>query len=107
MLRAAYESVLSPDPYNAWPRHHHCFGASLAVTAETYLAAGGVPAVPCLEDMAFGRSLERIGAIIVAACLRRIVSETQTHGVLAKALADRCRGSAPCIGAVPTRQGRP
>ncbi len=63
-VRAAYESVLSPDPYNAWPRHHHCFGASLAVTAETYLAAGGVPAVPCLEDMAFCRSLERVGARI-------------------------------------------
>ncbi len=63
-LRAAYESVLNPDPFNAWPRHHHCFGASLAVTAEAYLAAGGVPAVPCLEDVALCRSLERIGARI-------------------------------------------
>ena len=45
-LRAAYECVLSPDPSNGWPRHHHCFGASLAVTLETYLRAGGLPVVP-------------------------------------------------------------
>ena len=62
MLRAAYESALDPDPFNAWPRHHHCFGASLAVTVETYLAAEGIPALPCLEDMAFHRELERLGA---------------------------------------------
>ncbi len=62
MLRAAYESALDPDPFNAWPRHHHCFGASLAVTVETYLAAEGIPVLPCLEDMAFHRELERLGA---------------------------------------------
>ena len=58
-LRAAYESILNPDPANSWPRHHHCFGASLAVTVKTYLAAGGLPVVHCLEDMAFVRELER------------------------------------------------
>ncbi len=61
-LRAAYECILSPDESNGWPRHHHCFGASLAVTVETYLRAGGLPVVPCLEDMAFGDVLERLGA---------------------------------------------
>ena len=60
-LRAAYECVLSPDDANAWPRHHHFFGASLAVTLETYLRAGGLPVVPCLEDMSFGDALERLG----------------------------------------------
>ena len=58
-LRTAYESILNPDPANAWPRHHHCFGASLAVTVQAYLAAGGLPVVHCLEDMAFVRALER------------------------------------------------
>lgn len=58
-LRTAYESILNPDPANAWPRHHHCFGASLAVTVQAYLAAGGLPVVHCLEDMAFVRELER------------------------------------------------
>ena len=63
-LRAAYESVLAPDPFNPWPRHHHCFGASLAVTAAAYVAAGGMPAVHCLEDMHFCRSLERINVCV-------------------------------------------
>ncbi len=58
-LRTAYESILDPDPANAWPRHHHCFGASLAVTVQAYRAAGGLPVVHCLEDMAFVRALER------------------------------------------------
>ncbi len=61
-LRAAYETILNPDPANGWPRHHHFFGASLAVTAETYRRAGGLPVVPCLEDMAFADALERLGA---------------------------------------------
>ena len=63
-LRAAYESVLDPRPGNPWPRHHHCFGASLAVTTESYRAAGGLPALPCLEDMAFTDALERLNARI-------------------------------------------
>ncbi len=58
-LRTAYESILNPDPANAWPRHHHCFGASLAVTVQAYRAAGGLPVVHCLEDMAFVQELER------------------------------------------------
>lgn len=61
-LKAAYETVLDPNPANPWPRHHHCFGASLAVTAEAYRRAGGLPVVHCLEDMAFTDALERLGA---------------------------------------------
>ena len=59
-LRAAYETILNPGNGNPWPRHHHCFGASLAVTAETYRAAGGLPVLRCLEDMAFTDALERL-----------------------------------------------
>ncbi len=62
LLRAAYESVLDPDPQNPWPRHFQYFGASLAVTVEAYRDSGGLPAVPVLEDMAFSDRLERIDA---------------------------------------------
>jgi hypothetical protein len=61
-LRAAYESALDCDAFNVWPRHYQYFGASMAVTVETYRAAGGLPAAPVLEDMAFSRILERIDA---------------------------------------------
>ena len=60
VLRAAYEHALDPAPHNPWPRHFQYFGASLAVTAETYLAAGGLPVVHCLEDMAFEKALHRL-----------------------------------------------
>ena len=59
-LRAAYETILNPGEGNPWPRHHHCFGASLAVTAAAYRAAGGLPVRRCLEDMAFTEALERL-----------------------------------------------
>ena len=61
-LRAAYETILNPGPGNGWPRHHHCFGASLAVTANIYRKAGGLPVIRCLEDMAFTDALERLDA---------------------------------------------
>ncbi len=60
VLRAAYDHALDPVPHNPWPRHSQYFGASLAVTAEAYLAAGGLPVVHCLEDMAFEQALHRL-----------------------------------------------
>ena len=60
ILRAAYDHALDPVPHNPWPRHFQYFGASLAVTASAYLAAGGLPVVHCLEDMALERALHRL-----------------------------------------------
>ncbi len=60
VLRAAYDHALDPAPHNPWPRHFQYFGASLAVTVEAYLAAGGLPVLHCLEDMAFERALHRL-----------------------------------------------
>ena len=87
-LRAAYESVLAPDPFNPWPRHHHCFGASLAVTAETYLAAGGLPVLPCLEDMEFCRSLARINARVRHSPEVVVRTSMRSHGRTPVGLSD-------------------
>ena len=64
LLVAAYEARLDPDPHDPWPRHHQHFGASLAVTIETYQRAGGLPNVPMLEDMALIQVLRRLDARI-------------------------------------------
>ncbi len=56
------ESRLDPDRHDPWPRHFQHFGASLAVTAEAYLRAGGLPAQPWLEDVAFYNALMRVDA---------------------------------------------
>ena len=53
------ESQLDPDPHDPWPRHHHHFGASLAITPAAYERAGGVPPRRHLEDVAFYSALLR------------------------------------------------
>ncbi|MDQ2779469.1 MAG: glycosyltransferase, partial [Pseudomonadota bacterium] len=59
LLQSRLASLIDPDGHDPWPRHHQHFGASLAVTAEAYRAAGGMPKVDVLEDMALVRALQR------------------------------------------------
>ena len=56
------ESYLDPDPYDSFPRHYQHYGASLAVTAQMYAIAGGLPAVRTPEDVAFYHALVRVNA---------------------------------------------
>lgn len=53
------EAGLDPEPHDLWPRHHHHFGASLAVLAHTYKRVGRLPLRRHLEDVAFYGSLIR------------------------------------------------
>ncbi len=61
LLRCRVASIVDPDPVDPWPNHHQHFGASLAVRADAYTAAGGVPDVRFLEDDALVRAVERAG----------------------------------------------
>jgi hypothetical protein len=61
-LVAKMEFYLDPDPYDPLPRHFQHYGASLAVTAEMYAQAGGMPSVKTPEDEAFYQSLLRVNA---------------------------------------------
>ncbi|MBA2450066.1 MAG: glycosyltransferase family 2 protein, partial [Chloroflexi bacterium] len=61
-LVSEWATYLDPEPWDPWPRHHQHFGASLAVTAEAYGRAGGLPAVPALEDVALYQALLRVDA---------------------------------------------
>lgn len=61
---ARLEHLLDPDPADPWPRHHQFFGGSLSVTAEAYSAVGGLPPLPCLEDVALEAALKRVDARI-------------------------------------------
>ena len=62
LLCAEYEALLDPCPHDPWPRHHQFQGASMAVTVAAYRRAGGLPALPCGEDVALERALARTGA---------------------------------------------
>ena len=61
---ARLEHLLDPDPADPWPRHHQFFGGSLGITAEAYSAVGGLPPLPCLEDVALEDALKRVDARI-------------------------------------------
>lgn len=56
--QARLASLIDPVPHDPWPNHLWAWGASLAVTAAAYRAAGGLPAVPLAEDRAFAARLE-------------------------------------------------
>jgi hypothetical protein len=51
-LLDAIENLLCADPADPRPRHSEASGASLAMTADAYLHAGGVSRVPSGEDQA-------------------------------------------------------
>jgi hypothetical protein len=53
------DSLVDPRPYDPWPRHTHCSGASIAVGVAVYRAVGGIPPVPHGEDRALIAALER------------------------------------------------
>lgn len=58
-LHAQIEHLIDPLPHDPWPRHIWAWGASFALTVETYLAVGGVPLVPLAEDRALAAAVER------------------------------------------------
>ena len=61
-LLGEMEALENPLDYDPAPRHAAFVGASFAVTASIYHAAGGLPVAPRLEDQAFARRLDLIDA---------------------------------------------
>lgn len=74
------ETYLDPDPYDSFPRHYQHYGASLAVTAEMYALAGGLPPVRTPEDVAFYRALIRVNARFRHSSLVRVVTSARQIG---------------------------
>lgn len=79
-LVAELEAHLDPDPDDPWPRHHQHFGASLAVTAETYALVNGMPAVRTPEDVAFYQALVRKGARFRHSPLVKVITSARQDG---------------------------
>ena len=61
----AIEDAVDPSPHDPPPRHGDHTGASLAITASAYRAAGGVPLVPTGEDRALVAAAVAAGARLV------------------------------------------
>lgn len=91
LLRSRLASLLDPQPFDPWPRHHQHFGASLAVTARAYRKAGGVPDVAYLEDDALVRALERADLRVRRSPQVRVVTSSRLDGRAAVGLSWQLR----------------
>jgi GT2 family glycosyltransferase len=84
-------SRLDPDAADPWPRHAQHSGASIAVTAEMFRRAGGIPDVPAGEDRAFFRALERQDARIRHCPKTRVTVSGRIEGRAKGGMADTIR----------------
>jgi hypothetical protein len=90
-LVAELEAHLDPDPFDILPRHFQHYGASLAVTAEMYKQAGGMPAVRTPEDVALYRALVRVDARFRHSLLVRVTTSARQIGRAQGGLANQLR----------------
>lgn len=107
-LHARLEDLIDPRAHDPWPRHIWAWGASLALTVDTYRAVGGVPLVALAEDRALADAVERAGfrlrrshAPLVFTSPRRV---GRAPGGFADMLASHAVSTSPCDAALePTR----
>ncbi len=90
-LVAELEFYLDPDPYDPLPRHYQHYGASLAVTAQMYATAGGMPPVKTPEDEAFYQSLLRVNARFRHSPLVQVTTSARASGRSPVGLANQLR----------------
>jgi hypothetical protein len=88
-LVAELESYLDPDPHDPAPRHYQNYGASLAVTAEIYAQAGGMPLVRSSEDVALYQALLRVNARFRHSPIVRVVTSARQTGRTSMGLANQ------------------
>jgi glycosyltransferase involved in cell wall biosynthesis len=88
-LIAELESHLDPDPHDPAPRHYQNYGASLAVTAEIYAQAGGMPLVRSPEDVALYQALLRVNARFRHSPRVRVVTSARQTGRTSMGLANQ------------------
>jgi hypothetical protein len=85
------DALIDPDLSDPWPRHSEHSGASIAVTANAYHLAGGIPTVPLGEDRAFFKSLRRVDARIRHAPEVRVTVSGRIFGRAPGGMADTIR----------------
>jgi hypothetical protein len=84
-------ALLDPDPDDPLPRHTQASGASIAVSAKMYRAAGGMPKVPTGEDRAFITALRKIDARVRHSPECRVVVSGRLEGRAAGGMAATIR----------------
>jgi glycosyltransferase involved in cell wall biosynthesis len=89
-------AAIDPDPADPWPRHDEHSGASIAVTVDAFLRAGGVPHLAVGEDRALIRNLRRIDARVRHAPDVQVIVSGRTEGRAKGGMADTIRRRLVC-----------
>ena len=87
-LTACLESLLDPDA-EPLPRHHHHYGASMAITAQMYAKVGGLPPLPASEDVAFYHALMLVDARFRHSPSVRVTTSARVLGRASAGLSER------------------
>ncbi len=84
-------AIADPSSHDPWPRHHDHTGASLAVKSDVYVAVGGIPEIPCHEDVRFVDRACRAGFRLRHALNVRVTVSARLDGRAAGGMADCLR----------------
>ena len=97
-------ALFALEAHDPFPRHHQHFGASLAVTASAYEAAGGMPLRRSREDVALYRALLASGGKFRHSHRVRVYTSARADGRADGGLADAITWwNEQAIGSVPVR----
>ena len=78
------------DPYfESRPRHHHHYGASMAVTAQMYAEVGGIAPLRSSEDVALYNALKRVDARFRHSPMVKVITSARVIGRAKAGLSDR------------------
>ncbi len=91
-LQDQLTAIINPLSYDPWPRHSDHTGASLAVRAAAYAMLGGIPAIPCREDVAFVAKARRAGLRLRHAPDVRVQVSARLNGRAKGGMADCIKG---------------
>ena len=78
-MLARLTSLAAPRAHDPWPHHWQRSGPSIAVRLDAYDAAGGVPPVRVLEDIALYDALVGIGARVRHSLHVRVTTSARMH----------------------------
>jgi hypothetical protein len=95
LVQAAYLRA-----YEQHDGHRHVHGANLGMSAETYLAVGGFPSLPCHEDVGLVAAAQALGIEVAWTASPKVVTSARRAGRVAGGFAtylsqlDRCASEA-------------
>ncbi|MGL6343776.1 MAG: glycosyltransferase [Waterburya sp.] len=87
-LTSQLEAYLDPG-FEPLTRHHHHYGASLAVTAQMYAKVGGLPPLRSSEDVALYDALKRVDARFRHSPMVKVITSARLIGRAEAGLSDR------------------